>query len=104
MSSADALAAHEKLDDRRRRKIQHELKIYMEKYCKAKLGKGVDRTTVILWEDILVIRGEGFLTETEKHIASTPQGREAVNAARLLAAKQHSAHNVRKTPGGKSHP
>ncbi len=94
MSSVEALPANEQLNDRRRREIQHKLKIYMEKYFKSKLGKGVDKTRVTLWEDVLIIRGEGFLSEPEKYIAATPQGREAVNSARLLAAKQHSTHNV----------
>lgn len=94
MSSVEPLPAGEKLDDRRRRQIQHELKIYMEKYLKSKLGKGVDKTKVTLWEDLLIIRGEGFLTEPEKFIASTPQGREAINSARMHVAMEHSAENV----------
>ena len=56
MSSVHGLAAHKWLDDRRRRKIQHELKIYMEKYFKEKLGKGVDKTRITIWEDLLIIR------------------------------------------------
>ena len=94
MSSVHGLAAHKWLDDRRRRKIQHELKIYMEKYFKEKLGKGVDKTRITIWEDLLIIRGAGLLTESETYIASTPEGRETVSSARLHVAKQHSADNV----------
>ncbi|KLU39407.1 MAG: hypothetical protein AA931_10105 [Peptococcaceae bacterium 1109] len=59
MSSVEALPAHKRLDEKKRRKVQHELKLYMEKYFKSMLGKGVDKTTVTLWEDVLIIRGEG---------------------------------------------
>ena len=61
----------QKLNDRQRKQLQHELKIYMEKYFKQKLGKGVDHTKVIIWDDMVIIRGEGFLTEPEKYIVET---------------------------------
>lgn len=83
-----------KLDDALRRKMQHELKIYMEKYFKAKLGKGVDKTKVVIWDDMLILRGEGFLTEPEKYIANTPSGKEVVRAARMQVVKQHTIDNV----------
>jgi len=83
-----------KLDDSQRRKMQHELKLYMEQYFKKKLGKGVDHTKVIIWEDMLIIRGEGFLTEPEKYIVATAEGKEVVRAARLQVARQHSIDNI----------
>lgn len=82
------------LNDQERRQIQHELKIYMEKYFKKKLGKGVDRTKIVIWDDMLVIRGEGFLTEPEKYIIETPSGKEVVRAARMQVVKQHAIDNV----------
>ncbi|MGR6836632.1 DUF2294 domain-containing protein [Syntrophomonas erecta] len=83
-----------RLNDQQRRKLQHEFKIYMEKYFKKALGKGVDYTKVIIWEDMLVIRGEGFLTEPEKFIVQTDSGQDVVNAARMQVAKQHSIDNM----------
>ncbi len=83
-----------KLDDRQRKQLQHELKVYMEQYFKKKLGKGVDYTKVILWEDMLIIRGERFLTEPEIYIVQTPAGKEIVRAARMQVARQHSIDNV----------
>ncbi len=74
--------------------MQHEFKIYMEKYFKQKLGKGVDRTKITIWEDMLIIRGEGFLTEPEKFIVATESGKDVVNAARMQVAKQHSIDNL----------
>jgi uncharacterized protein YbcI len=74
--------------------MQHELKIYMEQYFKSKLGKGVDHTKVTIWEDLMVIRGEGFLTEPEKYIVNTAAGQDVVNASRMRVAKQHSRDNV----------
>ncbi len=84
----------EKLNDRQRRQLQHELKIYMEKYFKQKLGKGVDHTKVIIWDDMVIIRGEGFLTEPEKYIVATAAGKDLVNNARMQVAKQHSIDNM----------
>ncbi|MEA4924038.1 MAG: DUF2294 domain-containing protein [Syntrophomonadaceae bacterium] len=83
-----------KLNDRQRKQLQHELKIYMEKYFKQKLGKGVDHTKIIIWEDMLIIRGEGFLTEPEKYIVGTMAGKDLVNNARMQVAKQHSIDNM----------
>lgn len=83
-----------KLDDRERRHLQHEFKIYMEQYFKQKLGKGVDYTKVIIWDDMLIIRGERFLTEPEVYIVETTAGREVVRAARMQVARQHAIDNV----------
>jgi uncharacterized protein YbcI len=83
-----------KLNEKQRKQLQHELKIYMEKYFKQKLGKGVDRTRVIIWEDMLIIRGEGFLTEPEKYIVETTAGKDVVNSARMQVARQHSIDNM----------
>ena len=85
---------HELLNDPQRRHMQHEFKIYMEKYFKQKLGKGVDRTKITIWEDMLIIRGEGFLTEPEKFIVETESGKDVVNAARMQVARQHSIDNL----------
>ncbi|KUG04211.1 hypothetical protein ASZ90_018431 [hydrocarbon metagenome] len=82
-----------KLNDQQRRRIQHLFKIYMEKYFKEKMGKGVDYTKIILWGDMLIIRGEGFLTEPEKYIVATESGKDVVNAARRQVARQHSIDN-----------
>ncbi|MEN6328150.1 MAG: DUF2294 domain-containing protein [Syntrophomonas sp.] len=86
--------ALKKLDDRQRKQLQHELKVFMEQYFKKKLGKGVDYTKVILWEDMLIIRGERFLTDPEIYIVQTPAGKEVVRAARMQVARQHSIDNM----------
>jgi len=83
-----------KLDERERKHLQHEFKIYMEQYFKQKLGKGVEYTKVIIWDDMIIIRGEGFLTEPEKFIVQTPSGKDVVRAARMHVAKQHAIDNV----------
>jgi len=89
-----SIEAHKKLDDKQRRQMQHELKVYMEQYFKQKLGKGVDYTKVVIWEDMVIIRGERFLTDPEIYITETPAGLEVVRAARMQVAKQHSVDNV----------
>jgi uncharacterized protein YbcI len=83
-----------KLNERERKHLQHQLKIYMEKYFKEKLGKGVDYTKVIIWDDMLIIRGEGFLTEPEKYIVETTAGKDVFNSARMQVARQHSIENM----------
>lgn len=83
-----------KLDDRERKHLQHELKVYMEQYFKQKLGKGVDYTKIVICDDMLIIRGEGFLTEPEIYIVETPMGKDVVRAARMQVAKQHSIDNI----------
>jgi uncharacterized protein YbcI len=88
------ISSSKKLNDHQRKHIQHELKVYLEQYFKQKLGKGVDYTKVIIWDDMLIVRGEGFLTETEKYIVATPSGKELVRAARMQVAKQHALENV----------
>ncbi|HHV15973.1 MAG TPA: DUF2294 domain-containing protein [Gelria sp.] len=93
-NNKDCEKNHELLNDQQRRQMQHEFKIYMEKYFKQKLGKGVDRTKITIWEDVLIIRGEGFLTEPEKFIVETESGKDVVNAARMQVARQHSLDNM----------
>jgi len=78
-----------KLSEQQRKQLQHEIKIYMEQYFKQKLGKGVDYTKITIFEDMLIIRGEGFLTEPEKFIAQTPSGRKTIRAARTHVVLQH---------------
>lgn len=88
------IEGRKKLDDRQRKQLQHELKVYMEQYFKKKLGKGVDYTKVVIWEDMLIIRGERFLTDPEIYIVQTPAGKEVVRAARMQVARQHSIDNT----------
>ena len=83
-----------KLSDQQRRQLQHEFKLHMEKYFKEKLGKGVDYTRITICEDMLIIRGEGFLTEPEKFIAQTSSGRKTIRAARAHVAMQHFQDNI----------
>lgn len=83
-----------RINERQRKQIQHELKIYMEKYFKQKLGKSVDYTKIVVWDDMLIIQGDGFLTDPEKYIVETTAGKDVVNNARLHVARQHTIDNV----------
>jgi len=83
-----------RLNERQRKQMQHELKIYMEKYFKQKLGKSVDYTKITIWDDMLIIQGERFLTEPEKYIVTTTAGQDVVNNARMHVARQHAIDNV----------
>jgi uncharacterized protein YbcI len=83
-----------KLTNKNRKQLQHEIKIYAENYFKSKLGKAADYCKVIIWNDVLVIRAEKFLTQPEKFIVETPTGCEMVKAARMQVAKSHSIDNL----------
>lgn len=63
-----------KFDNKQRRQLQHDIKIHLENYLKELLGKGNGSTKVLIWQDVLIIRGERFLTEPEKFIAKTAKG------------------------------
>lgn len=65
-----------RLNEQERKRMQHEFKIYMEQYFKRTLGKSVETTKITIVEDMLIIRGEGFLTEPEKFIVKTPRGKK----------------------------
>ncbi len=78
-----------RLSEQQRKQLQHEIKIYMQQYFKQKLGKGVDYTKITIYEDMLIIRGEGFLTEPEKFIAQTSSGRKTIRASRTHVVLQH---------------
>jgi len=43
---------------------------------------------------MLIIRGEGFLTEPEKFIVATESGKDLVNTAGMQVARQHSIDNM----------
>ena len=83
-----------KLNDQQRRQLQHEFKKYMEQYFKEKLGKGVDYTKIVIWDDMLIIRGEGFLTTPEIFIVKTTHGKEVIKASRMQVVQQHAIDNV----------
>ena len=76
------------------KQLQHEFKIYMEQYFKRTLGKSVETTWINICEDLLIIRGEGFLTEPEKFIVKTPQGKEVIRASRMHVVQQHIVDNL----------
>lgn len=83
-----------KLVNKERKQLQHEFKIYLEKYFKDLLGKSVDHIKVTIWSDLLIIQGEGFLTDPEKFIATTPKGSSLVKASRMQVAKQCAVDNT----------
>lgn len=91
---ADRDETREKLGEQQRKKIQHEFKIYMEQYFKRTLGKSVTTTKINIVDDMLIIRGEGFLTEPEKFIVRTPRGKDAIRASRMHVVQQHIIDNL----------
>ncbi|MGJ7922845.1 DUF2294 domain-containing protein [Neobacillus sp. LXY-4] len=83
-----------KITNQQRRQLQHEIKIYMEKYAK-RLGKGSDFTKVTIWDDMLILRCKGFLTEPEKFIASCAKGGNLIKESRMQIAKQFAIDSVK---------
>ncbi len=82
------------LTNKQRRQLQHEFKIHMEKYAKELIGKGSDHTKVLIWDDMLILRCEGFLTEPERFIATTVSGVNLVKESRMEIAKQFATDKV----------
>jgi uncharacterized protein YbcI len=83
-----------KFTNKQRRQFQHEIKIHMERYAKDLIGKGSDFTKVTVWEDMLILRCKGFLTEPEKFITTSSKGSNLVKASRLQIARQFAIDNV----------
>lgn len=83
-----------KFDNKQRRQLQHEIKIHLENYLKELLGKGNGSTKVLIWQDIVIIRGERFLTEPEKFIAKTVKGASFIRSARLQITKDFINDNL----------
>lgn len=71
-----------KLSEQEVKQLQHEINIFVQKYCKETVGKGSDQIKSWIVDDMFIIRGEGFLTDAEKFIAQTPAGSEMVRASR----------------------
>lgn len=83
-----------KVTNKQRKQLQHEFKIHREKYGKQLIGKGTKFIKVSIWDDVVLFRGKGFLTEPEKQIVKTPGGSELVNAARMQHAHQAMNDNA----------
>ncbi len=66
----------------------------MIQYFKRLLGRGVDEVKIIVFEDMLIIRLNGFLTEPEKYIVNTPNGRDIVRISRRQVGDQHIIDNM----------
>lgn len=81
--------------DQERRKVQHEIRIYLMQYFKRILGRGIDDLKICIFEDILIIKLTGFLTEPEKYIIrNTPDGSNLIRAARIQVGEQNVIDNT----------
>ncbi|WP_335485227.1 DUF2294 domain-containing protein [Neobacillus niacini] len=80
--------------NKQRKQLQHEFKLHMEKYAKGLIGKGSDHTKVVIWDDMMILRCEGFLTEPERFIATTVSGVNLVKESRMEIAKQFATDKV----------
>mgnify|MGYP000950540054 CR=1 FL=1 len=78
---------------KQKRQLQHEFKIHLEKYFKELIGKSSDSTKITIWEQAVICRGKGFLTEPEKFVARTPDGKKIINASRMKIFKQFAKDN-----------
>lgn len=83
-----------KLTFKQRKLLQHEFTLHLEKYFKELIGKGSNYTNVIIWNNMVIIRGEGFLTDPEKFVALEMEGSNLVKLTRMQVAKQISIDNV----------
>lgn len=83
------------LTDQERRKLQHEIRLYMMQYFKRILGRGIDDVKISIFEDMLIMKLMGFLTEPEKYIImNTPNGSELIRASRRQVGDQTAIDNT----------
>lgn len=72
-----------KLSELKIKQFQHEIKNHIQQFSKDNVGKGSDYVKCTIFEDMMILRGEGFLTELEKYVARTPSGSEKIKASRI---------------------
>ncbi|WP_066310223.1 Na-translocating system protein MpsC family protein [Bacillus sp. FJAT-29814] len=82
------------LTNKQRRQLQHEIKLHMEKYGRDLVRKASDYTKVTIWDDMMILRCEGFLTEPEKFVSAIPMGISLINESRMQIAEQFSKDNL----------
>jgi uncharacterized protein YbcI len=79
---------------KQRKSLQHECTLHLEKYFKGIIGKGSNYTSVIIWNNMVILRGEGFLTDPEKFVAIDEEGSNLVKETRMQIAKKLSKDTV----------
>lgn len=72
----------QRLNEQQIKQLQHEIKTYVQKFSKDNVGKGSDYIKCTIYDDLLIIRGSGFLSELENYLAQTPSGCEKIKASR----------------------
>jgi uncharacterized protein YbcI len=92
--SSDSSSTAGVMTNKQRKQLQHEFKLHMEKYGKLLVGKSSDITKVTIWDDLVILRCEGFLTEPEKIISATPLGSSLINESRRQIAEQFAKDNI----------
>lgn len=65
------------------RQLQHEIKTHIQQFSKTNVGKGSDYIKCSIYDDMLILRGSGFLSEMELYISQTPKGCEKIIASRI---------------------
>lgn len=58
-----------KFNEQEIKQLQHEITIYTQQWSKEKVGKGSNIIKVLIFQDMLIYRGEGILSDTEKYIS-----------------------------------
>ncbi|MDT3698569.1 MAG: Na-translocating system protein MpsC family protein [Thermincola sp.] len=82
------------LTNKQRKQLQHEIKNYLTKYFKILLIKAADYHKVEIWNDFLIFRAHGFLTESDKQIIKLPGGSDKIKEARLQVVKKYASDNL----------
>lgn len=85
---------HGFLSDKDRKDIQQDIKNHLVKYLKKNSNKDTAVIKVDLYKDMMLIRLEGFLTDSEKSGAATPSGIEEIRNTRGQAARQNIIDNM----------
>lgn len=74
-----------KFNEQEIKQLQHEITIYTQQWSKEKVGKGSNIIKVLIFQDMLIYRGEGILSDTEKYISQVNPDIIREARARVLA-------------------
>jgi uncharacterized protein YbcI len=83
-----------RLLDKENKRLQHLIKSFSLKYFKERLGKGLEDAEVFLCRESLIIFCKGFLTEPEKSIAKTEEGKKAIINSRMHVGNKFIEDNI----------
>jgi len=82
--------------------IEAEVSNAMTKFEVEYMGRGPKETKTYIMDDLVIVRLKGVLTDAEKHLTKTLEGRDLIKKVRatmLESAKDHLSHVIKDIVG-----